>query len=894
LFRFVPAISLKSKVVIGNVVLAIVVLVLTSTIQTHYMRRDMSRMLSDRQFADVTRAAQQIDANIDNDRDVLVRLANGLPAADLVSPSVTAAYFAARPALLATFDDLLVLDRAGRLLADFPHQSNRVALSDDEQVSLRRLAQTMQVQITEPAANVSHGEPGLKIMVPIVGKDHLLSGIIVGVLKLENQNLLGNLSQAKLGKSGVFVMLTKTRPARYLAHPNKDMILSTRPADASLSGVRGLQGFEGNSEDDTTLGVRSLYSFKSLRTVNWLLMAIVPLDEVYAPVLQAERRAWGITAAICLIIIPVSWILAWLMLDPLSRLRGDIERLRNGLSPMAPGERTNRYRERDDEVGDVARSVYALIDERSAASEKQQAAERRSRELAESASQAKTEFLAHMSHEVRTPMNGVLGLTELLLDTELSPEQLDYVQTILSSGQALLAICNDILDLSKIDAGKLEIEEIAYDPVKVLHEVISLFAPRASARGLVLDAEVTAEVPRSLVGDPRRLRQVLSNLIGNSLKFTVAGSVRAAVRVAARSEGEIILAFSIIDTGMGMTEEQQAKLFHDYAQAEASTARRFGGTGLGLAICRRLVEAMGGAFDVVSAPGCGSTFTFTMRGAPADFGVAQDLAPRLTDTKRRYAGRVLLVEDNVVNVKVARATLRRFGLEVIEAQNGQVALELLATESVDLILMDMNMPVMDGLEATRRIRAAESTGEFAGRRPIIAMTANVLQDASDACRAAGMDGFLAKPFRSAQIAEVLARWLSDIKPVADEQPLPGRAAAAGEAVDLAAYRQVEATMGPDMDSLLEEFTLSTERLIAEIGAAVRERDAQGIKRRAHTMRSSSAAVGALSLSRLAAHWEANVPDPQFGDWQDVLPSLQSEYARVTEALSTLKHAQLDT
>jgi CheY-like chemotaxis protein len=267
--------------------------------------------------------------------------------------------------------------------------------------------------------------------------------------------------------------------------------------------------------------------------------------------------------------------------------------------------------------------------------------------------------------------------------------------------------------------------------------------------------------------------------------------------------------------------------------------------------------------------------------------------PRRSLTSRRYAGRVLLVEDNLVNTKVARATLRGFGLEVLEAGNGCIALELLAKESVDLILMDMNMPVMDGLEATRRIRIAESTGEFAGRRPIIAMTANVLQEASDACRAAGMDGFVAKPFQRAEIVEVLDRWLSGIGPVADV-PAPARSGAVlVDAIDLAVYRQVEETMGTDMDSLLEAFTASTQRVIQEIGAAVRQNDAQAIRLRVHTMRSSSAAVGAMTLSRLAAQWEERVALSGFSDWQEVCQSLQSEYARVTQALATLRESRQD-
>jgi CheY-like chemotaxis protein len=462
----------------------------------------------------------------------------------------------------------------------------------------------------------------------------------------------------------------------------------------------------------------------------------------------------------------------------------------------------------------------------------------------------------------------------------------------LSSGQALLEISNDILDLSKIDAGKFTIEAIAYDPVQTLNEVMALFGPRASARGLLLDKEVAPDVPHDLMGDPGRLRQVLSNLVGNSLKFTVVGSVHIALRVASRSDDEIVLEFAVTDTGIGMTADQQTQLFRDYSQADASTARRFGGTGLGLAICLKLVELMGGSFDVVSAPGRGSTFTFTMRCAPAAAGTTQPVSLRLVALDKRFSGRVLLVEDNVVNTKVARATLKGLGLAVLEAENGRVALDLLANETVDLVLMDMNMPVMDGIEATRRIRLAESLGEFEGKVPIIAMTANVLQDARDACMGAGMDGFISKPFQRAELITILDRWLpgttlpAAVLPSPRIEPPPAR-----EAIDLATYRELEQTMDGDMESLVATFVSSTTKLIEAIATAVVERDARGVKLRTHSMKSSAASIGALELARLAADWDRRLGDPPFADWQHILPTLQSEYARVAESLQRLARTE---
>ena len=493
-----------------------------------------------------------------------------------------------------------------------------------------------------------------------------------------------------------------------------------------------------------------------------------------------------------------------------------------------------------------------------------------------------------MSHEVRTPLNGVLGLTELLLETPLSPEQRDYAQTILGSGQSLLSITNDILDLSKIDAGKLDLELVAYDPVRTLNEVIALFSARASAKGLTIETEVSPEVPRKLIGDPGRLRQVLSNLLSNALKFTISGSVRIELRVAEAVGEDVMVAFAVTDTGVGMTPDQQAKLFRAYSQAEASTSRRFGGTGLGLAICLRLVQLMGGKFDVKSSPGIGSTFTFTMRCARATSASAEAEVCVPERLEQRFTGRVLLVEDNIVNRKVARATLKQMGLEVLEAENGRLALELLAVETVDLVLMDMNMPVMDGLEAARRIRIAEASGQFPGRRPVIAMTANVLREAVDSCRQAGMDGFVPKPFQRSQITAELARWLPAAPPnvsvpaTAQNDPLP-----MGDPIDVITYRRVEEAMGAEMALLVAEFTTITTHLLEDISRAAEQRDRNTIQLRAHTLRSSASSVGAAPLSALAAALEESASREGFADFGNASMPLQTEFSRARAALDSL-------
>jgi signal transduction histidine kinase/FixJ family two-component response regulator len=483
----------------------------------------------------------------------------------------------------------------------------------------------------------------------------------------------------------------------------------------------------------------------------------------------------------------------------------------------------------------------------------------RARDAAETAHRAKSAFLANMSHEIRTPMHGIIGMINLLLHSPLDDRQREHAELVRELTDSLLTIINDILDVSKLEAGRLELEVIDLDIAEVVRQVVDLMGPKAVQKGLAIRSDIDDRARRTLRGDPTRIRQILLNLVSNAIKFTETGGIIVKVDCRELYREEVVLRIEVTDTGIGIPDSVIGNLFTKFTQADQSVARRFGGTGLGLAISRQLVEAMGGKIGVESRPNVGSKFWLTLRLSVAATPSGQAVAPEAlaapapsAQPKSGSGRRVLLAEDILINQIIAIEMLKSAGYAVDVADNGIEAVDAVQHQPYDVVLMDVHMPSMDGLDATRKIRELPAPR---GRVPIIALTADAVAGVREQYLAAGMDDFLSKPFNRTELLSIIERWCTD-RPAQPVRPADAAPAESGAVLDHAKIRELEEVMPrADFHNLLNSWLDATRDRVGQIVKLAQGDNLPETRLHAHNLVSTAGGIGAMQLSGLARQLE---------------------------------------
>lgn len=700
-------------------------------LQFYVLRNDIVHRIEVNEYRHLSSFASNLDEKLQDSMDMLASVSQNFPIEHLNSAQAIEADLKKEHALFNVFDDLYIFDNKGLLLVDWPEKAGRRMLDMSARDYIQGVIEKGEPVISKPILGKATKQPIVLVAAPLFDAHKKLVGIMGGVLNLYKPNLIGSIASMKNGETGYYYLVTKDRIR--IAHPNPELILKAVPNDTPNKALNdAFKGFEGTQEGLNRDNVRGLFTFKRLSTTGWILCSVIPASEAFQPIEDLYKKMLLVSVLLMVVMLPLVWRFVSERVKPLGELakamQGKATQMRDGqvATPIA-------------EIGgEEIRTVVHAFNEFMEARMRTEKELLVARDEAQAANASKSSFLATMSHEVRTPMNGILGMTELCLQTKLSQEQRSYLEMVSVSANSLLVVINDILDFSKIEAQKLQLDPHEFSLHGLIRQATRTLSLRASEKELELICDVANNVPDRVVGDPVRLQQVISNLLGNAIKFTARGEVELSVTkqsVPLTEEG-IWLEFFVRDTGIGIAAEKQDLIFEVFTQADFSTARRYGGSGLGLAISRSLVRMMGGDIQVRSDIGKGSTFSFYIQLQVATVpqeSLGIDVALR---------GKTVMVVDDVASARqVLTKRLANLGLKPVAADSAAQALHLPQLSQAVLALIDVNMPDIDGYALAAQLRQTHTPERLA----ILLMGALSEQVSEEQLLALGIQGFVVKP-----------------------------------------------------------------------------------------------------------------------------------------------------